>query len=505
MSLSQALSNANQGLSAASRATDIISSNLANAQTEGYVRRSVVVTERVVSGKSLGLNPLTVKRNDASIASNNVRRADESYQQQLILSETSKLIQQAIGDVDSDYSLTTRMDNFRSSLKNLAETPENGSLQDQTIVEAKELARTVRTIALTVQEIREDADSSIKVEVDNVNNYLKQLKGVNGDIVSLGSSGDVAALQDEQERLLNKINEIIPVNSSFQASGALRLATKTGVTLLDINSIEIEFSATPFITPDKVYAFAGEELGVPYSSVLSGLVISGLDLTPTADKIQSIEGGKLGGLFKVRDEFTVKIQKQLDSIAGHFITSFRDADNTTDTNADNINGDVDSLFTAGNSGANYSTQTSILGIANNFVINSKFDPDQGGDKRRIRDGAEAVTFVGSEGNASLIQGWISGTEALKSFDASTDLSQSQSIVSAMREFVANASLSNQNQINNLEYEEGRKNSLADIRDNLEGVNIDEQTQQILYLQKIYQANAVLLRTADEMLQTLLDI
>lgn len=505
MSLSQAIFNANQGLSAAARATDIVSTNLANAQTEGYVRRSVVLSERVVAGKSLGLSPITIRRNEATLASSNVRRAEVSYQQQVVISDASKIIQQAIGEVDDNYALTTRMDNFRSAFKNLAETPENGSLQDQAIVDAKEFANTIRGIATAVQEVREDADASIKIEVDNINNYLQQFQKVNGDIVSLSSSGDIAALQDEQERLLNKINEIIPVNVIQKSNGAMGLATKTGITLVDINIAKIEFSQTPYITPDKIYAFAGEAPGAPFNATLSGITISSLDVTPTANKIQSLSGGKLGGLFQVRDELTVTIQKQLDSIAGHFITSFRSADPTTDTNNDMVTGDIDSLFTAGNSGANYSTMNSVLGIANGFRINSQFDPDQGGDKRRIRDGVGAVTFTGAEGNATLIQNWISATETAVTFDASTELTQSQSLVSAVREFVASATLRNQSDINNLEYEEGRRNSLLDIRDNLEGVNIDEQTQQILMLQRIYQANAVLLKTADEMLETIINI
>ena len=505
MSLSQAISNANQGLSAAARATDIVSTNLANSQTEGYVRRSVTITERVVDGKSIGLNPVVIKRNEASIPSANVRRSDVTYQQQLIVTDATKIIQQAIGNVDDNFSLTTRMDNFRSALKNLAETPENASLQDQTIFEAKELARTFRGVSLAIQDLRENADRTIKTEVNNVNDYLGQLQKVNSDIASLSSVGDTAALFDEQERLINKINEIIPVNITTKENGGVGLATKTGITLLDINVAKIEFTSSPFITPDKIYSFAGDAPGLPYNSVLSGITISGQDITPTANKIQSLRGGKLGGLFEVRDEMTVTIQKQLDSIAGHFITSFRNGDNTTDTDLDTVNGNVDSLFTAGNSGADYSTLNSVLGISNSFTVNSKFDPDQGGDKRRIRDGAEAITFTGAEGKATLIQAWISETESLKPFDVSTDLTQSQSIISSIREFVANTTLKNQNQINNLEYEEGRINSLLDIRDNLEGVNIDEQTQQILLLQRVYQANAVLLRTAGEMFDVILNI
>jgi flagellar hook-associated protein 1 len=505
MSLSQAISNGNQGLSAAARATDIVSTNLANAQTEGYVRRSVLVTERVSDGKSLGLNPVITRRNEESVASNNVRRSDVTYQQQKVITDATKIIQQAIGNVDDEYSLTARMDNFRNALKNLAATPENAALQDQTIFEAKEFTRTIRTISGSIQEIRESADNNIKIEVDNINKYLVQLKDVNSNIASLGSSTDVAGLQDEQERLLNKINEIIPVNVSTKENGTIGLATKTGVTLLDINIAKIEFSPSSFITPEKIYAYAGEAPGLPYNAVLSGLKISDQDITPSSNKIQSLSGGKLGGLFEVRDDFMVTIQKQLDSIAGHFITSFRSVDRTTDTDNNMVNGNVDSLFTAGNSGATYNSLNDIVGISNKFTINSQFDSSVGGDKRRIRDGAMATSFTGPEGNTTLIQAWITQTETLKSFDASTDLSQSQSLISSVREFVSSVALKNQNQLNNMEYEEGKMNTLLDIRDNAEGVNIDEQTQQMLFLQRVYQANAVLIKTAGEMFDTILSI
>ncbi|MFT6072422.1 MAG: flagellar hook-associated protein 1 FlgK [Alphaproteobacteria bacterium] len=505
MSLSNALSSANQGLSAAARATDIVATNLANAQTEGYVRRSAVVSERVVGGKSVGLNPIQIRRNEASLASNNVRRSDVSYQQESVIVASSKIIQEAIGDIDSDFSLTSRMDNFVNSLKNLAETPENGSLQDQTVFEAKELTRTIRDIASTMQEIRSDADASIKREIDFVNSAVEQLSTVNGDILSLNGSSDIAGLQDEQERIINSINEIIPINTTFKSNGTVQLSTKTGVNLLDINISKLEFTQTPFVSPEKVYAFAGEEPALPYNAALSGLTVSGLDLTPTANKIQSISGGRLGGLFQVRDETTVVVQKQLDTIAGHLITAFRDADSTTDTDLDGVAGDVDSLFTAGDDGADYSTLDGTLGIANNLSINSKIDPDQGGDRRRIRDGVETIAFTGAAGDATLLQSWIGETETFKSFDVSTDLSQSQSIMSAMREFISNSALQHQNKLNNFEYEDGRRNSLLDIRDNLEGINIDEQTQQALFLQKIYQANAVLLRTVDEMMETIINL
>lgn len=872
MSLTQALTNAAQGLNATSRATEIVATNIANAQTDGYVRRSVVTTERVVDGNSLGLNPITVKRNDAERASFNVRRADITFQYQSEIAKASENLQRQIGDIDSEFSLSSRMDTFRNALKNLAETPENGSLQEQAVLESLEFSRSVRDTAAFLQELRENADAAIALEVDLLNQNLQRLQDVNSDIASLSNSSDISGLLDEQERLLNSINEVIPVNVRPQDNGTISLATKGGITLLDINISQIEFTNSPVITADKVYAFTGEEPGLPFDATLSGLTISGLDLTPTANRIQSISGGKLAGLFEIRDEFTTTYQRQLDSIAGQMITSFRDLDPTIGTNLDTItagngtistidasadgsntltldlsaangarilavdtyeavldfdngtdssaltatitgadltrdqladtissvfnavkngdalststtyagvdtdityggsagvfthngatitlnyndntgglgtitegdfvtglngsgtpaedlditnttagqidfannsltastdqdfsisgsltigstldtetagdgtvsaidasaagtdsytldftgdssigiratdtyattldfddgtdssaltatisganltreqladtvssifnavkNGDAlttstsytgadtdiaygnvagvffhngarialtynentggagtideatfvaglngsgtpaedlditnavagqivfannsltagtdqdfsisgtvtlgpdevfDSLFTAGDPGADYTVFDNTLGIANSFIVNSKFDPNQGGDRRRIRDGAEAAVLDVAEGNGDLLQSWIGDMEVLKTFDPSTELTQTQSLISSVREFVANSSLGNLNIQNQLSYEESNRNILMDVRDNQEGVNIDEQTQQILFLQRIYQANAVLMQTIDEMMESILRI
>ena len=110
--------------------------------------------------------------------------------------------------------------------------------------------------------------------------------------------------------------------------------------------------------------------------------------------IQSLDGGRIGGLFKVRDEETVTIQRQLDSIAARLIEGFRSHDTsladantngTLDGEPDGVP-DGDSIFTSFTPGRIFTTVDDMLGIANSFQINSAIDPDQGGDKRRIRDG-----------------------------------------------------------------------------------------------------------------------
>jgi len=512
MTLTSALSKAVQGLNMAARGTDVISANIANAQTPGYVRRQIETSERIVSGESVGLNPIAVTRNVSTETAEAVRRAQVTFQQQEVIKDGLQNIVYAIGDVNSEFSLSARFDTFNTSLRNLAETPENGSLQDQTIIEAKIFATNINDTASAMQEIRQDADAQIKREVDNVNELLHRLKSVNGEIITISGTGDVSGLQDEQERLINEISEAFPISTTYNYDGSVRISSQTGITLLDINVTELEFTASSFIPPHVVYAYEGEDPGAPYDDSLSGLVIGGLDITPTADKIQSLDGGRIGGLFKLRDEETVIIQRQIDSIAVRLIEGFRNNDSSlTDANTNGTTDgipdgvpDQDSIFTSAYPGGVYTTVEDMIGVANTFQINSNIDPDQGGDKRRIRDGAEATVF-GPEGSATNIRAWINELSTLTTFDSSTDLTQSQTIMSAVREFVSLASLKNQNEQNSYDYESGKLNTLMDERDALQGVNLDNEMNDLVFLQKLYSANAVLMQRAGEMLQMILDL
>jgi flagellar hook-associated protein 1 len=499
MSISGAMSKAVQGLNATARATDIVSENIANAQTPGYVSRDIRVNERIVDGKAAGLSPIKVISNRDTLGTQEVRRSQISYQRQSVISNASAKITEAVGDVNSEYSLSSQYDRMMNAFRNLAETPENAALQDETINNARLFARTVRETAGTMQTLREEADSQIRREVDFINKSLYDLKSVVGTIVSQAGTGDISALADERDRIIDAINERIPLQVFEESNGAVKVATKNGLNLFDLTVTELEFTQTTEIPPEVIYSYPGEAPGLPYSSTLSGLTLGGIDITPTADKIMSIQGGKLGGLFEVRDNYTVTVQKQLDSMSSHLIKQFRSADTSLSAIVPQ-----DSVFTSTVPGATYATVTDTLGIANNFTVNTNIDPDKGGDKRRIRDGAEATTF-GPSGNGAIIRGWITATDTNVAFDSSTNLSPSQTVSQSIREFTSLVSLNNQSEKNSANFEEGKLNAIIDSRDNAQGVNIDNEMQKIVFLEKLYAANAVLLRTAGEMLDQLLSV
>ena len=76
MSISGSLSSALSGLTAAAKAAEVVSSNIANATTEGYGRRELVTTPRAVGSSGQGVKIVGVRRHVDPILLGDRRRAE---------------------------------------------------------------------------------------------------------------------------------------------------------------------------------------------------------------------------------------------------------------------------------------------------------------------------------------------------------------------------------------------------------------------------------------------
>ena len=77
MSLNAALSNALSGLFSSSKAVELISSNVANANTPGYVKRTLALSTRQVSHGGVTID--VVIRNNANYTLTQYQRSEGDY------------------------------------------------------------------------------------------------------------------------------------------------------------------------------------------------------------------------------------------------------------------------------------------------------------------------------------------------------------------------------------------------------------------------------------------
>lgn len=484
MTISGALNNAMSGLRAAGYGAQVVSSNLSNALTPGYARRSVDLSSASIGthggvridGQTRHIDPVLLADRQMASASFGNRQDTSAF-----LSELERLL----GTPDQSSSLTARFSGLESSLIAAASRPDAPDRLATAVNAATDLADTIDAAASGIQEQRTRADRSIDAQVTRLNHALEELQTLNGQITTTRvQGGDDASLQDLRQRLVDEVSEMVPVRTVPRANGAIALYTSGGATLLDGNAAEIGFEPVNLIA-------SGMSIE---SGALSGLTING-NSVGTASQNGALRGGTLSAQFEIRDELAPEAEENLDAIARDLIERFQNSgvDPTLAI------GDA-GLFT--DSGAAFDVSDEA-GISSRLKVNALVDPDQGGETWRIRDGLGAAA-PGNVGDASILQSLGdaltearvpgSGTFGTGAFDA-VGLTTSM-----MSQLAADRTNSDQN----LSFASAILSELTS-QELAQGVDSDAELQRLILIEQAYAANARMIQTVDEMMQTLLGL
>ena len=484
MSISSALISANSGLSAASKRASVVSNNIANALTPGYARREVSVSENVVNGQGGGIRVDGVRRAADQALTADRRVADGAVGRDQTVATTYASFNSALGEPGDPFSLFTQYQNLESSLRSLSQTPESQTLQAQTLDAAKSLTATFNQLSEQAQTTRRNADAEIARQVDQVNSALKQIEKLNSDISTAGAGGrDIAALEDQRQRLIDEVAAIIPVREVPRSNGKVDLMTDEGVFLIAGSAREIEFTPSGSITPDMTYS----------GGALSGLSVEGTNLTP-GDGGLTVRGGTMAGLFEVRDQIAPEFQAQIDALARDLIERFENIDPTLSP------GDP-GLFTDAGAAFDPSTQT---GLAGRISVNAAVDPDQGGEIWRLRDGLGASAEGPSAANDAILA-MLDSLTGLRAPPAGTGLSGEMSAAEAAAGVTSLVGTSRITAETQLATSSARAQSLTEAELAATAVDTDQELQKLILIEQAFAANARVIQTADEMLRTLMEI
>jgi flagellar hook-associated protein 1 len=501
MSLTSAMYNAGTGLASASRYTDLVSNNIANAQTAGYARRDLIVSEQVLAGQGIGVDEGVVKRAEASYLMDSVRTTNSVVQKQTVIEQNLGYFENELGDLTSKNTISANIDAFAESLRDLAETPESYALQQNGVSTAKDLSRQIVSLATNVQILREKVDKQISQDVDIVNGSLDKLDLVLKDLQTYNSRGlDNSALLDQKDRLLTEISKHIPIKTIARDDGSLYIYASEGSSVLyDHGANHLSFYSAFGASPQSVYSPTPATVTAPYVASLSGLTVQNgtitVDITPSSGLPTAISNGSLGGLFDLRDKILPQAQNQLDAIASSLIKSFRTADTTSGTG--------DSLFTSSAGIIDFSVSGSEVGVAQTLIVNSAFDGTLGGTPSRLRDGVSATT-EGPASNDVQLRAFINALTSKQTFAVNSSLSSNQSLISSAKDFMTRQLNQIENIRTDLDASTARLKTVEDTHDNLVGVNMDDETQKLTMLGQLYASNANVLKIATQMFETLLD-
>ena len=483
MSVTSALAGALSGLSATSRQAEILSSNVANATTPGYARRQVSLGSAVLAGHGQGVQVLGVTRDVDKQLLGERRLAQASGGDRDARAAFLARMEQALGTPDSAGSLAARLAAFDQALVEAAGRPDSQARLTGIATTAKSLAEGLASATRDIQSARATADRQIGDQVGRLNSTLAQLQDLNVELRSFTGAGrDISALLDKRQQLVDQISSIIPVREISRDLDQIALVTAGGATLLDGSAAIIGFSPTHTITPEMTQASGG----------LSGITINGRPYD-TAGSASPILGGSLGALFAVRDDLAVSAQGKLDAVARDLVERF--ASPAVDpTLAPGVPG----LFT--DAGAAFDPLDEA-GLAGRLSLNAAADPAQGGALFRLRDGLEAVT-EGPPGNGTLITALHAALTGARPLSSTGFAAGSRSFATLTGDLMSDASALRLSAQSEQSFAAAKLTALTDLEAQ-NGIDTDQEMQDLLVIEKNYAANAKVIQAVADMIDTLI--
>jgi flagellar hook-associated protein 1 len=483
MSISGAMNAALSGLSAAARGAEVVSSNIANAQTEGYGRRVMQVTVREMGATSQGVRVAGISRESDPVAISDRRLASAGSGARTVASDFLQRIETAIGTPDSENSVNARIAGFERALIEATSRPDSEARLASVAQTAKSLISQIGAAATEVQNQRAIADNRIEDDVARLNKALMQVADLNTKVLAhVGTGRDASGLMDQRQQIIDSIDKIVPIREVAREGGKIALLTTGGAVLVDGRAAQIGFVPVGVITPDMT-------LG---SGALSGITINGQNV-PTVAEGGLLSGGTLAAHFNLRDTAAPQMQTKLDAIARDLIERF------SSPSVDPTLGPTDvGLFT--DAGGAF-TPVNELGLAQRLRLNPAADVSAGGAHWRLRAGLGATSpgVVGDAGVLTNLAAALTAQRSPVSGGFSTGTRSFDTLVADMVSGIAAQRLTAEGETS---FSAARLDGLRAV-ELANGVDTDQEMQTLLLIEQAYAANARVMKASSEMIQTLL--
>src|SRR3984957_5363731 len=233
MGLSAALASAVSGLTANQAALSITSSNVANAQTPGYIAESTNQVEVPSGGPG-----------SAALVTGVNRELDLFIQSQLrtetagsgFANQTSNILgqlQSLYGTPGGTGTLETAFNNFTSAVQAISTSSTGLSAQTTALSAAQTLAQQLNTTSQGIQTLRSNVEQDIGTSTAQANTDLNQIAAINAKLQGLSPTDPSAAsLEDQRDNAINNLANLVDVKVTTDSSNQANVFTTSGIQLV---------------------------------------------------------------------------------------------------------------------------------------------------------------------------------------------------------------------------------------------------------------------------------
>lgn len=489
------------GLQTAQTGMANIATNVSGAAVEGFHRREThplmtsASTNPLVQGGTVIID--SVVRSYSALVSSQYLANHAKVRQAATINNAAQIMDRML--VDESSGLTEVFNSFFTTASDLSADPASGTARTAFATTSVELTDRVRNLAATIEETRRQALFQMSGVIDAINDKAEALARVNLLIQSSSAFGKPlpsADLLDERDRLSGQLTDLVgaTIQTSDLGQSTLRF---DGLTLVDGGqAARLAVDRDTDGLPNgliKVALPRGEENRNDALTFVGALKGSG------------VVGGEFGGLMRYAEGAEVWL-KRLDDFALSF-SRFGDPYNFPEGDADSTQwyskvSDGTSLAELGGTDENGQFFPGMFRVDNDgFEIS-----DSGSVTVLVRSLRPSLSFR-SNMNTGLMVPWSKDSDPLSKVDQSFVMKVASGRSSLMREWsdwVSGVS----SDLSKWRAEEASFTavdvSLSEQREQISGVDLDQEATDLLRFQQLYQANSSVIQAAMRMFDVLIN-
>ncbi len=292
------LNNGLTGILAAQAGLQTTSNNVANANTEGYVRQRVNLTQRssqMSGGFSVGSGVAiaSIDRIYDQLLTGQLQSAGTAQQRAEAFSNMALRLDSILGN--PELGISQALQSFFDSVENVNRDPTSTVNRQQMISEGESLAQRFQQIGGQLDSLANEASMRLSQSVVTINTISSGLAALNERIAESGNNPP-AELLDEQDRLLNQLAEQIDITTTRQTDGTVNVMVGNGQpVVLGSQSFNLALLSDEFNGTRQQLAY---QTG-----------------TQTIDISRKVSGGVVGGLMAFRNDMLDKSRAELGQLA----------------------------------------------------------------------------------------------------------------------------------------------------------------------------------------------
>jgi flagellar hook-associated protein 1 FlgK len=443
------LNTALSGLEAAQAAINTAGENIANANTPGYSRQTVDLTERnpltiptsTITGQSAqlgqGVDITTISRVRDQFLDSSYRNQNSQTSGDNTASTLLGQVQASLDEPGGSGSLSTAMNNFWNAWSGLQGASTNQGAMSAVLGAGQTVAQTLNTLSGELSTLQSQVTGQYNTLTDPTNGPVasdaKQIASLNVQIAQAQTSGiDANTLLDQRDQLVDDLSQYSNVNVTQQSNGMVNVSFG--------NAAKAAAGGTADSTP-----------------LVNG---STVDLTDNlTDSNLSGSSGTLGSLLGLYDSTTgtgqiANYATSLDGVANQLATA--------------VNGAISGADASGPTAPAFFTGTTAATIAVNPSLSSSNPP-----------------YTAAEADAAAS---LTGGAADQAYNA----------------FVTQIGSDVQSAQNAQQTSQSLLSAINNQRQSVSGVSLDEEMTNLIQYQQAYQASARVMNAINETLNTLIN-